>query len=84
MKPPTLKQLKNEKALTIYAGFLCGIILSVIAARYLHGYYNKVLDSKCSHALQDPSHRTRAPVFRYVKCLLSKSRAILIVNPKEA
>ena len=37
-KQPTAKQLENEKALMIYAVFLCCLILSIAAARWLYRY----------------------------------------------
>ncbi|CVL06855.1 related to ferric-chelate reductase [Fusarium mangiferae] len=39
IKPPSTKQDKNEEALTKYAAFLCGLILLVIAIRWLRNIH---------------------------------------------
>ncbi|KAI1015423.1 hypothetical protein LB504_010982 [Fusarium proliferatum] len=39
VKPPSTKQDKNEEALTKYAAFLCGLILLVIAIRWLRNIH---------------------------------------------
>ncbi|KAF7540733.1 hypothetical protein G7054_g1190 [Neopestalotiopsis clavispora] len=41
MKPPTLKQLKNENALEVYAVFLCGLIIVVSASHWLYDHCSK-------------------------------------------
>lgn len=41
LKPPSLKQLKNERALTIYAAFLIGLILFAVFIHRLHTNGNK-------------------------------------------
>ncbi|KAI1047441.1 hypothetical protein LB505_011721 [Fusarium chuoi] len=39
VKPPSTKQGKNEEALTKYAAFLCGLMLLVIAIRWLRNIH---------------------------------------------
>ncbi|KAI1614880.1 ferric reductase NAD binding domain-containing protein [Exophiala viscosa] len=52
LRPPTIKQLKNEKALTIYAAFLCALILSVVATRWLYTSRSKAPATLSSRRLR--------------------------------
>ena len=40
-KPPSIKQLKNEKALKVYAAVLCILMLLAVVSRRLRVFYNK-------------------------------------------
>ncbi|KAF4953645.1 hypothetical protein FGADI_5981 [Fusarium gaditjirri] len=50
-KPPTTKQDKNEEALTKYAAFLCGLMVLIIAIRWLRNVYITSPHLKASESL---------------------------------
>lgn len=57
-KPPSAKQLKNEQALIIYAAFLIGLILLVVAAHQLES-------SRDGRQVKDRSFDIRPVLLRY-------------------
>lgn len=66
-KPPSAKQLHNEEALKIYAGFLCALIFLVIAARGLRKLCDRTPLPKVSQGLLDDGRKACLLIFRYGK-----------------
>ncbi|KAH8898637.1 hypothetical protein GQ53DRAFT_791004 [Thozetella sp. PMI_491] len=64
LRPPSAKQLRNEEALKIYAGFLCSLIAFVTVARRLRGFLNKSPGSKASNEFQYASRKGSLLVLR--------------------
>ncbi|SCV39814.1 related to ferric-chelate reductase [Fusarium fujikuroi] len=58
VKPPSTKQDKNEEALTKYAAFLCGLMLLVIAIRWLRN--NHITSSHLKTSASLPTYGREA------------------------
>jgi hypothetical protein len=79
LKPPSIKQLKNEEALTKYAAFLCGFMLFVTAIRCLRNICIKSPHSKTSASLPTYGCDACLLVFQYVKASGHLVGSILIL-----
>ncbi|KAH6689505.1 ferric reductase NAD binding domain-containing protein [Plectosphaerella plurivora] len=58
-KIPFPKQLRNEQAVTIYAGFLCGLIVCVASARWWHAWCNRTSRPSSVGGVRSFSRRAR-------------------------
>ncbi|PNP85486.1 hypothetical protein FNYG_01315 [Fusarium nygamai] len=72
VKPPT-KQDKNEEALTKYAAFLCGLMLLVIAIRWMRNIHNTSPQLKTSASLPTYGREACFLVFQILERRLSAS-----------
>lgn len=79
VKPPSTKQGKNEEALTKYAAFLCGLILLVIAIRWLRSIHITSPHVKTSASLPTYGREVCFLLFQYVKVSAYSGSTILIL-----